>query len=82
MAVFVVWRNYLKGRKERIRCSPPPTQTRGTLDHRIGVTELLERRLFISRVELPERWAEYNAEARSVSRPGFLATDVANTNQS
>ena len=82
MAVFVVWRNYLKGRKEKIRCSPTPAQTRGKLDQRIGVTEVLERRLFITRVESPERWAEYYAEARPVSRPGFLATDVANANQS
>jgi hypothetical protein len=29
------------------------------LDHRVDVAELLERRLFVSRIKLPSRWAEY-----------------------
>jgi hypothetical protein len=54
-----VWRNYMKGRREKVRGSPTPAQARGMLDHRVDVAELLERRLFVSRIELPSRWAEY-----------------------
>ncbi|MBK8166387.1 MAG: hypothetical protein IPK64_10575 [bacterium] len=59
LAVFVVWRNYMKGRREKARGSPTPAQTRGQLDHRVEVAELLSRRLFVSHVALPARWAEY-----------------------
>jgi transposase-like protein len=59
LAVFLVWRNYVKGRREKVRGSPTPAQVRGMLDHRLDVGELLERRLFVSRIALPERWQEY-----------------------
>ena len=59
LAVFVVWRNYLKGRREKVRGSPTPAQVRGMLGHRLAVGELLERRLFVSRIALPARWQEY-----------------------
>ena len=29
------------------------------LEHRLELAELLERRLFVSRIALPERWQEY-----------------------
>ena len=35
------------------------------LDHRIGVTELLERRLFITRMELPDGAAGHNLNGTS-----------------
>jgi transposase-like protein len=59
LAMFMVWRNYMKGRREKVRGSPTPAQARGMLDHRVDVAELLERRLFVSRIKLPSRWAEY-----------------------
>ncbi len=59
LAVFLVWRNYMKGRREKERGSPTPAQARGMFDRRLSVSELLERRLFVSRIELPARWTEY-----------------------
>jgi transposase-like protein len=59
LAVFVVWRNYMKGRREKVRGSPTPAQARGQMDHRVDVVELLSRRLFVSQIPLPAQWAEY-----------------------
>jgi len=59
LAIFLVWRNYMKGRREKARGSPTPAQSRGMLDHRLSVAELLERRLFVSLIELPARWLDY-----------------------
>lgn len=59
LAVFLVWRNYLKGRREKARGSPTPAQARGLVDHRLSVGELLERRLFVGHAQLPERWRQY-----------------------
>jgi hypothetical protein len=59
LAVFLVWRNYLNGRREKVRGSPTPAQARGMMDHRVDVAELLERRLFVSHIRLPARWEEY-----------------------
>ncbi len=49
----------MKGRREKARGSPTPAQSRGMLDHRLSVAELLERRLFVSLIELPARWLDY-----------------------
>jgi hypothetical protein len=59
LAIFLVWRNYMTGRRQKVRGSPTPAQVRGMVDHRVGVAELLEGRLFVSRIGLPSRWAEY-----------------------
>ena len=59
LAIFLVWRNYLKGRQEKVRGSPTPAQARGLLEHRIAVGELLAHRLFIGRNDVPERWRQY-----------------------
>jgi transposase-like protein len=59
LAVFVVWRNYMNGRREKVRGSPSPAQVRGMRADRLTVTELLERRLFPSLIALPERWDDY-----------------------
>lgn len=59
LAVFLVWRNYMKGRREKERGSQTPAQVRGMLEQRVSVRELLERRLFVSRIGLPGRWADY-----------------------
>ena len=59
LAVFLVWRNYMKSRREKRPRGPTPAEARGTIDHRVAVAELLERRIFVSHVELPARWDEY-----------------------
>jgi hypothetical protein len=59
LAVFLVWRNYMKSRREKRPRGPTPAEMRGTLDHRVNVAELLERRIFVSRTTLPVRWDEY-----------------------
>lgn len=59
MGIFQVWRNYMKGRREKVRGSPTPAMERGMSDHRLSVQEILGQRLFRSRIDLPARWAEY-----------------------
>ena len=59
LAVFLVWRNYMKGRREKERRSPTPAQARGMVEDRVSVRKLLERRLFVNRIEMPVRWLEY-----------------------
>jgi len=59
LAVFAVWRNYMNGRREKVRGSPSPAQVRDMRSDRLSVGELLERRLFPSRIALPGRWEDY-----------------------
>ena len=59
LAVFLVWRNYMKSRREKKPRGPTPAEVRGTLDHRVTSDELLGRRIFVSRTGLPARWSEY-----------------------
>ena len=58
LAVFLVWRNYVKSFSERARDGTPAMRL-GILEQRLTVPQLLARRLFPSRVVLPERWAQY-----------------------
>jgi hypothetical protein len=55
--VFLVWRNYWKWFSER-RHGATPAMRLGVCEHRIGLGRILAQRLFPTRVELPERWAE------------------------
>ncbi len=59
LAVFLVWRNYMKGRREKVRGSPTPAQSRGQMEHRVGLGELLKARLFVTHLALPARWDDY-----------------------
>ena len=59
LAILLVWRNYLKGRREKKRGSPTPAMVKGIFDHRLSVNELLGERIFRARVELPNRWSKY-----------------------
>ncbi len=59
LAVFLVWRNYMKSRREKRPRGPTPAEVRGSLDRRVTVDELLGRRIFVSRTRLPSRWEEY-----------------------
>jgi transposase-like protein len=56
--VFVIWRNTMKSFSERRR-DASPAQRLGLLPRRLRVADVLEARLFPTRVLLPERWARY-----------------------
>ncbi len=59
LAIFLVWRNYVKGRREKKRGSPTPAMCRGMAGRRVEPGELLSRRLFFDHTALPERWRLY-----------------------
>ena len=59
LAIYLVWRNYMKGRREKQRGSPTPAMVRGMLDRPLTVDDILGERLFATRIELPSRWQEY-----------------------
>ena len=59
LAIFVVWRNYIKGRREKERDSPTPAMCRGVASRPLEPRELLSRRLFYDHIPLPGRWRQY-----------------------
>jgi len=59
LAVFLVWRNYMKGRREKQRASPTPAMARGTTSRPLKVDDILAGRIFRDHVDLPPRWAAY-----------------------
>jgi transposase-like protein len=59
LAIFLVWRNYMKGRREKVRGSPTPAVARGMTDSVYGVDDVLAGRLFPTHIELPPRWRRY-----------------------
>ncbi|RKZ11073.1 hypothetical protein DRQ50_14030 [bacterium] len=59
LAIYLVWRNYMKGRREKERGSPTPAMVRGMLDRPLTVDDILGERLFATRIELPSRWRKY-----------------------
>ena len=56
--VLLVWRNYLKWVSERRRANTPAMRL-GIFARRLRVRDLLRRRLFITRIPLPDRWQDY-----------------------
>jgi hypothetical protein len=58
LAVFLVWRNYIKLRRER-RCLATPAMQIGLLDRALTEEEVQARRLFVSQVEMTEVWTQY-----------------------
>ena len=60
LAILLVWRNYMKGRREKERSSPTPAMARGMINRRLTVDEVLSERIFRSQVELPPRWSDYH----------------------
>ena len=56
--VMLAWRNYVKSFSERRRDATPAMRA-GVCEQRWRVEGILERRLFPSRIALPERWARY-----------------------
>jgi hypothetical protein len=72
MAILLVWRNYIKGRREKVRGSPTPAMVRGMLDRPLGLEEILNVRFFRNRCNLTPRWSEYyemKVETRAIKRP-------------
>ncbi len=59
LAILLVWRNCMKGRREKQRGSPTPAMELGLLDRRLTVGDLLSERLFPGRIMMPARWEEY-----------------------
>ncbi len=59
MAILLVWRNYIKGRREKDRDSPTPAMLLGLAKRPLEPQDLLSRRLFYDHVALPPRWREY-----------------------
>jgi len=58
LAIMLVWRNYIKLRREK-GCRETPAMMLGLVDRPLGEEEVLERRLFVTRIELPGMWDDY-----------------------
>jgi hypothetical protein len=58
LAILQVWRNFVKHFSERRR-DACPAERLGLVSRRWAVREILRRRLFATRIELPERVARY-----------------------
>ncbi len=58
LAVFQVWKNYVKRRWEK-RSRATPGMLVGVTDRVLTAAEVLGRRMFRSHVELPRSWAAY-----------------------
>ena len=58
MAIFLVWRNYIKLRREK-RCRSTPAMLMGLLDRPWTEADVLARRLFVWQIELPPLWDDY-----------------------
>jgi len=59
LAVFLVCRNYMNGRREKSRGSPTPAMERGMLDRPLSAEDVLQERVFPAHVNLPPRWEDY-----------------------
>jgi hypothetical protein len=58
LAIFQVWRNYVKRRWEKNE-KRTPAMILGLADHRWSVSDLLKERLFFDKVNLSPRWEGY-----------------------
>ncbi len=59
LAIFLVWRNYVKPRREKERGSPTPAMMKGITDRPLTPEEIFSERIFRTHADLPPRWAEY-----------------------
>jgi len=72
LVILLVWRNYIKGRREKVRGSPTPAMERGMMSAPLTIEELFRERIFRTRCELPPRWAEYydrKVDTRAIENP-------------
>jgi transposase-like protein len=58
LAIFLVWRNYIKLRRER-RCQMTPAMQIGLLDRALTEEDVQARRLFVGQVDLTPSWEDY-----------------------
>jgi hypothetical protein len=60
LAVFTVWRNYVKKRREKA-AGPSPTagMVAGVIDRALTWRQVLARRLFVGHADLPPEWLAY-----------------------
>ena len=58
LAVFVVWWNYVRTRWAK-RCWESPGMIKGVVSRLLSVEQILEARIFRTRIELSERWGRY-----------------------
>jgi len=71
LAIFQVWRNFIKHFSERKR-DATPTQRIGVMSRMLTAAEVLAERLFPSRVRLPNRLeVYYRRETRTRMIPRF-----------
>jgi len=71
LAILLVWRNYMKGRREKVRGSPTPAMERRMMDRPLEIQEFLQRRIFRTQCQLPPSWAGYydrQIETRALKR--------------
>ena len=61
LSIFLVWRNYIKGRREKERGSPTPAMARGMTERPFTVEDVLSTRIFRDHVAMPSRWSSYYA---------------------
>ncbi len=59
LMILLIWRNYMKGRREKKRGSPTPAMVRGMMDSPLEIEGFLRKRIFRTQVDLPPRWSEY-----------------------
>lgn len=58
LAVFLVWRNYVRPRWKK-SCRETPAMQAGLLERALTVREVLGQRLFVAKVGLEGRWSQY-----------------------
>jgi transposase-like protein len=58
LAVFLVWRNYVRPRWKK-GCMETPAMQAGLLGRPLAIAEVIGRRLFVARVGLEGRWRQY-----------------------
>ncbi len=59
LAIMLVWRNYVKGRREKVRGSPTPAMEKGMLSNPLKIEDVLSSRIFRTHCDLGPRWGEY-----------------------
>jgi len=76
MAVFTVWRNYVKKRREKASW---PTETAamcaGVIDRILSWREILKRRLFPAGADLPLEWMRYYYRRMEATGSGWKQTE-------
>jgi transposase-like protein len=58
LAIFLVWKNYLRPKRVR-KCRQTPATLVGLCQRRLTVAEVVGRRLFVAQIGLEERWRQY-----------------------